>query len=342
MKKIIALILVVISVTLSGCSRDIKISTGLNKDEIFRIGDETADLGEIMLLLVNEKNQYESGLGDDIWTKEFDDINLETEVKNKVKNEAVELYVMYMMAKEEKITLNEDEKTLLHEAAKTYYESLTEEEINGLEITEDTVYRLYEKMYLSDKYYELKTSQSQKEISDEEAKVIEVMYIFFKTGDVDIHGTLIPYEEEKIAEIRSKALSVLENVKQGGDFQSLAIANTDADEFRCIFGRETMEEAFETAAFTLKDGEVSDLVETEKGYYIIKCINDYLSEETQENKINMEERCKADKFKEIYEPYLEKQSLEFHTKLWEQISISDYVDYDSDSIFEVYQTYCKG
>ena len=84
MKKIIALILVVITVTLSGCSRDIKISTGLNKDEIFRIGDETADLGEIMLLLVNEKNRYESGLGDDIWTKEFDDINLETEVKNKV------------------------------------------------------------------------------------------------------------------------------------------------------------------------------------------------------------------------------------------------------------------
>ena len=62
MKKRIAVTLIIIICILSGCNKDIKITTGLSKDEIFKISGKSEELAEIMLMLVNEKNKYENNL----------------------------------------------------------------------------------------------------------------------------------------------------------------------------------------------------------------------------------------------------------------------------------------
>lgn len=339
MKKIIAVTLIIIMFILSGCNKDIKITTGLSKDEIFKISGETEKLPEIILVLVNEKNKYEENLGTDIWSRTFGDASLEEEIKSKVKNQMVELNVMYLMAQKEGVKLSSSEEETLSLAAAEYFSALDDAEKEAIGVTEEIVCHLYEKMYLTDKLYELKTGEEGNEISDENARVIDVLYIYFQTADRDIYGNVMKYEESRINEIRSKAQSVLDRVNQGGDFQSLAVSESDDTEYESVFGRGTMEETFETAAFALADGETSGLVETEDGYYIIKCVNDYLEKETEENKQNLQERYKADKFREIYEPFLEKQTLEFNNKVWDKISINEYSDCTSRNIYDIYNSY---
>ena len=77
------------------------------------------------------------------------------------------------------------------------------------------------------------------------------------------------------AEAKAKAQDLLEQVKNGADFAELAKANSacgsavnggDLD----FFTRGRMAAPFEKAAFELKVGEVSDIVETQFGYHIIK------------------------------------------------------------------------
>ena len=54
---------------------------------------------------------------------------------------------------------------------------------------------------------------------------------------------------------------------------------------------ETLPE-FEKAAYNLKTGEVSSVISTEKGYYLIKCISDYMADESATNKADLLEQEK--------------------------------------------------
>jgi parvulin-like peptidyl-prolyl isomerase len=75
---------------------------------------------------------------------------------------------------------------------------------------------------------------------------------------------------------RQKAQGLLERVRKGEDFAKLAQENSDDPGSKDkgglydFFARGSMVPEFEKASFTLKPGEISDLVETEYGFHIIK------------------------------------------------------------------------
>jgi parvulin-like peptidyl-prolyl isomerase len=77
-------------------------------------------------------------------------------------------------------------------------------------------------------------------------------------------------------EARKKAQDLLDRIRKGDDFAKLAKENSDdpgskdkGGEYD-FFGRGKMVPEFDKAAFALKPGEVSDLVETQFGFHIIK------------------------------------------------------------------------
>ena len=77
-------------------------------------------------------------------------------------------------------------------------------------------------------------------------------------------------------EARKKAQDVLDRVRKGEDFAKLAKENSDDPGSKDkggeldFFGRGKMVAEFDKAAFSLKPGETSDLIETQFGYHIIQ------------------------------------------------------------------------
>ncbi|MGV8074953.1 MAG: SurA N-terminal domain-containing protein [Syntrophobacteraceae bacterium] len=113
--------------------------------------------------------------------------------------------------------------------------------------------------------------------------------------------------QEEVAKVKSDAEKVLAEVKKGADFAELAKKHSqDPGSSKNggdlgYFGRGQMVEAFADVAFSLKPGEISDLVLTPFGFHIIK-VEDLRPEKTttlDEVKAQIETTLKQEKSRDI-------------------------------------------
>ncbi len=117
---------------------------------------------------------------------------------------------------------------------------------------------------------------------------------------------------EAKAKAKAKAEELLEQIKAGGDFAELAKANSDCPSSRNggdlgLFSRGRMVPAFETVAFELEIGQISDVVETRFGYHIIK-VADHKDAETktfEQVKGEIMQQLSQRKQRELARQYLE-------------------------------------
>jgi peptidyl-prolyl cis-trans isomerase C len=118
------------------------------------------------------------------------------------------------------------------------------------------------------------TEDDAKKYYSENAKQLEQVrasHILIKPRTADPNAD--PNEVKATA--KAKAENLLKQIKDGADFAELAKTNSDCPSSKQggdlnFFARGQMAPAFERAAFALKPGQVSDVVETQFGYHIIK------------------------------------------------------------------------
>jgi peptidyl-prolyl cis-trans isomerase D len=133
----------------------------------------------------------------------------------------------------------------------------------------------------------------------------------------------IPPGQADTSAIETRARGVLEQIRGGGDFAELARANSEdssASEGGELgwFGRGRMVPEFENAAFTLPEGQVSDLVKTQFGYHIIKVTGSRPAgaRPLSEVKDQIRQQLSFSKAQEL----LDQKSTEFSAKLAQQVS----------------------
>ena len=103
------------------------------------------------------------------------------------------------------------------------------------------------------------------------------------------------------------------------------------------FAKGEMDPAFEEAAFRLETGEISEVVRSESGFHIIKCLNTFDREETDANKLKMVEKRRQEAFGEEYNAFVQTLARNLNRDLWEKTELIYDPEVKTDNFFEVYE-----
>lgn len=347
-RRMAAALLTVLLLLLSGCMDSLKgskvvLTTGFEKNEVFRIEDMSCTLPEAMVYLINTKNRYESVYGREIWNVSLDGVTLEENIKETVLAQLAQQKTMNLLARQNGVALSEEEEARVMQAAETYFQSLSEEEKSALQITVKDVEELYREYALARKVYQYIIKDINPEISDDEARTITVQYIYFRTCVLDGTGKKIEYSEKEKQEILRKAEEVRFQLKnEEADFEELILKYSDSEEGTCSFGKGEKDQAFEDAAFNLETDEISDIVETPDGYYLIKCISTFNRTETDANKVKIVEKRREEVFGQEYEDFVAALTRNLNEDLWQSVSLAGTENITTSDFFDVFDKYFDG
>lgn len=330
---------------LTGCGKSdadtkLVLTTGFKKNEIFRIETMSCTLPEVMVYLTNAQDQYESVYGSEIWETDLDGVTLEESVKETVLAQLAQIKTMNLLADQHDVSLDDAELETVHAAAEEYFYSLNEAEIESMQITEETIETLYAEFALANKVYEYIIKDINPEISDDEARTITVWHILIKTYTLDGTGRKIDYTGAAREEARERAEEILRLAnEEGSDFEELVLTYNEGENGTWSFGKGEMSEEFENIAFNLETGEISEIIESEYGYHILKCISTFNREETDANKIKIVEKRREEVFGQEYDAFVETLTRTLNEELWDSVSLNQNEEVSTQDFFDIYNKY---
>ncbi|WP_024293979.1 peptidylprolyl isomerase [Lacrimispora indolis] len=299
---------------LSGCKADIPLVSETSTTKAYT-------LPQSMMILATERNQYQRIYTSQIWGVDLPDgQTFETYLVDQVKEFLQEMKMMNLLARNKGVTLTSAEKEEVRKASEEYFDSLTADDISYMGATEEDVRTMYEEYYLSNKVVDELTKDMNLEISDSEAKVIVVEQIVLSDGT-------------EAGDVLLKAGA------EGADFSALAREYSEDGTIERQVGRGENPGPYEDAAFSLSAGQISQVVENKGKYYIIRCVNDYDEDATQERKSGLYRKRKKEVFDQIYSQFKNENPVTFSSEIWKDVKFSKDDRTTTTNFFEIYKKY---
>lgn len=312
----------------------LQFTTGLGSSGLFKIDGKVCSLAEGKVYLADLLETYKKTYGEELLSQDFNGITATEFLKENVVSKLSRVKILNKMADKWEISLSQEEKELAGKAAEQYWEALGEENGKKLEVTKKQIVKMYEEYLLAEKTFAFLTEGEKVEVSEDEARIIIVWHVYFKTYEKTEDGQVIDYDAEEKQKVFAKANQALEELEAGTDFVSVAKKYSDDPVYEYEIGRGEMPAEFDKAAFNLEAGEMSQIVETPYGFHIIKCISDFEEGKTKLNKELLLQEKQYENYEQIYGDYTRDVTTVFNEKSWKKVTLED-VDSGCDKFFTI-------
>lgn len=294
--------------------------SGIGGSYVFRVGSEKCSPGDVKVILLNYQKEYGELYGIDMWAHDYGDgQSLESYVKDLALAQLAQVYTLDVIAKEQEVELGEEEQKKASQAAEEYYNGLAEEEISYLGMGQEDIQKLYERYVLAQELYQTLTESVEQEVSDDEARVARVKQIYLTD--------------------ESRAQEIYEQLQNGGDFDTLAVSESEAEAVDICVNRTMFSEEVTEQIFALQDGTISNVIHSGEGYYIFYCISSFDADLTEAHKADVLEQRMEDAVNGTYDAYAEKLDSSVNEDVWNEISVDTSLKPESGSFMEIYQKY---
>lgn len=303
---------------------------------VFKVGKEKVYLDEVNLCIF----QNVTNLGIDsesLATTAEDGSSADEYYKNEILQVIMDYKVAAAVAKKQGITLSKEEKEAIKQDVNDYISKTDGHTLRVLGITQNRIEEIYTQRYLAHALEQTVT----KDITVDKRNYCTMYMLLFPKLETDENGdyvteddgeTPIMLSEEEVAKRKQEADAAYQELKDGADIEEIAVKYG----VNAVSGQESnlsdgFGEPFSEYATSLKDGEISPVLETKSCYAILKMISanneemanqilDYYKSDLETETIN-ENKVKWYKEAGVSE------TPEFVGNTWKNISLYDFVQY---------------
>ncbi len=301
----------VLSLCFTGCGSKDSEEEG---DIVFTFAKNPITLGEVYVYAETVKEDYEATYGKDVWNMTIKladgtEENMEVVTRKDIIDTIVRVKVLNAISKNYGIELTDAEITAEKNKADIFFNRLTDDQLDKMQITENLVENVFCENLLAQRVYEKLVDDAGIEISDEEARETTFYDMFFAFYSEDEDKNLSEITDIKKQEQYNKALQAYKTLvspvsEESGNIESLAAYyNLEYSRYYTMTPKEIKEQYGEDIyedLYQLEDGSYSLIIETEYGYHLfyMKYLTDpeATAARKKELTIDAEERFFASKF----------------------------------------------
>lgn len=328
MKKKWTAVLLLLALTaslLAGCKQEendqekLPTSEGFTSDVVMRIGGKDVSYAEANIYLMSMREEVETLYGTDIWDFVFtsEGETYSTLMKKELLQKIIYIKLVCFMADEFNVALDADDILNVNDYTQEYMSGVTEEAVKQYGITEELIRSIYMDNVLAEKIYETITLNAEKNYDDDDVLRANFQYIRLSKYYEDLEGNQVAITGDELTAVREKADRLLAEAQTAEDFYGFAKENTDDSTVEMTVGKSDLPANSSAAAFALKDGELSGVVEEEDGFYIFYCksARDELATQVAEEALIAE--LSQEYFDSLYQKWIENVTIEINQALWD-------------------------
>ena len=319
-KKLAAAVMVVcMALSMTACG-----SKPLDGSQIVAtVGEKEMTLGEANFLLryqqVQTETYYESMLGEGIYEMDLygNGTTFGESLKSDLMEQMQEYYVLEEKAAEYGIVLTEEDTKAIADAAAAFLADNDENTKEQMTADQATIERVLTLMTIRSKVAAAVKAEAEVVVTDEEAAQRGFSYV--SMSKLDDAGEELSAEDLQAA--KDKLAAITASVESGNTMDAAAVEN-GMTSYPGTYGEGTdvyYDAALIDALNAVKEGEVTDVVETEKELYLAVVTAEVDEEATASRKETLEASAKTDYFNNTLAAWVEEYPLTINESVWEQV-----------------------
>lgn len=267
---------------------------------------------------------YAGYMGDDMWSGEGEEgETYQDTVKDSILESLENMYLMEEHMDEYEVSLSDEEKNSIKEAASQFDESnglAEKEKVSG---TTDTVERILELLTIQKKVQDAIEAGADTEVSDEEAAQKSMQYVVFPFSTTDEEGNSVDLTDEEKEALRATAESFAAGAAGAADFAAYATEQGQTSQDATFDGEtSTLPAQLVEAADALDEGGTTGLVQGDNGYYVARVTSLLDREATDARKQEIISERQQDLLNETLDGWREDADIEVHERVWDKIDFT--------------------
>nr|WP_294468569.1 peptidyl-prolyl cis-trans isomerase [uncultured Sellimonas sp.] len=328
MKKRLAVVLLAAAVAagaMAGCGKQ----TIEDSDVVATVGDTEIKGNVANFYARYQQAMYEtyygSMMGDNMWKTEVEKgKTYEETAKETIMQSLEELYLVNEHAEDYKVSLTDEEEQSIEDAADQFVKDNDEDVRDAISGDKDTVEEVMKLFTIQQKMQTEMLKDVDRNVSDEEAAQKAMQYVAFTYSDQkDSQSSDSDSTTDTKEEAKKKADTFFDAVKGGADFGQAA-EDQDKSAIDLTFDSSTTSpnEELIQAADKLEAGQVTDVIETDTGYYVGKVTSTFDQAATDSKKQEIISQRESEKYNEIVEDWKKDTKIKENKDVWKKIDFN--------------------
>lgn len=302
----------------------------------FQVGEDMVYMDEVNFCIL--ENMLDLGIDVEALQESVaEDMTADEFYKQNIMNAIMDYKVEAQMAKREGLVLTKEEKEDANKDVISFMETVDGGVLRELGITRDTIVDVYQQRYLAQKL----VAQVTENLETEEVSYCTMYMLMFPKIKMTVDGNYVKNEDtgepimlsdEEISKREAEADTAYEELQSGADIEELAkkygVEGFSGEESNTP---ESFGEPLSEYAKTLKEGEISPVIDISSCYVILKMINPNNKEMAEQimgyYRSDLAEKAIEENKTKWYDEIGASQDKTWTSAAWKKVTLYDFVGY---------------